>query len=95
LDDLPRLQVYGPRTHDERVGVVSVTVEGIEPQELAAVLDNSFGIETRAGLHCAPGVHRSIGTFAAGGTLRLSVGPFTTEIEIDAAAKALRELAAV
>lgn len=93
LAGLPRLRVYGPKSIEDRVGVVSVTIEDMDPQELAAVLDDSFGIESRAGLHCAPGAHRCLGTFAAGGTLRLSPGPFTTEGEIDAAASALREIA--
>jgi len=65
----------------------------LAPQELAAVLDDSFSIETRAGLHCAPGAHRSLGTFTSGGTLRLSPGAFTTNAEIDAAISALREIA--
>jgi selenocysteine lyase/cysteine desulfurase len=90
---LPRLRVYGPKSVAERVGVVSLTIEGMDPQELAAVLDDSFGIETRAGLHCAPAAHRCLGTFAGGGTLRLSPGAFTTEAEIDAAVSALRQLA--
>ncbi|HUE17443.1 MAG TPA: aminotransferase class V-fold PLP-dependent enzyme [Planctomycetaceae bacterium] len=90
---LPRLRVYGPKSLAERVGVVSLTIEGMDPQELAAVLDDSFGIETRAGLHCAPGAHRCLGTFAGGGTLRLSPGALTTEAEIEAAVSALRQLA--
>jgi cysteine desulfurase/selenocysteine lyase len=87
------LQVFGPQSPEDRVGVVSITLDGIEPQELATILDGSFGIETRAGLHCAPGMHRCLGTFAGGGTLRFSVGPFTTPAEIEAAAAALRAIA--
>jgi cysteine desulfurase/selenocysteine lyase len=93
LGGLPRLRIYGPRSIESRVGVVSVTVEGMDPHELAAVLDETFGIETRAGLHCAPGAHRCLGTLEAGGTLRLSPSAFTTEDEIDATASALREIA--
>jgi cysteine desulfurase/selenocysteine lyase len=93
LADLPRVRIYGPKSIEDRVGVVSVTIEGMDPQELAAVLDDSFGIETRPGLHCAPGVHRCLGTFATGGTLRLSPGVFTTAAEIDATLGALRQLA--
>ena len=87
------LRIYGPQSAEDRVGVVSVTLDGFEPQELATILDGSFGIETRAGLHCAPGVHRCLGTFAGGGTLRFSVGPFTTGTEIEAAATALGSIA--
>jgi cysteine desulfurase family protein len=87
------LRIYGPRSPDERSGVVSITLDGFEPQELAGILDGEFGIETRAGLHCAPGMHRCLGTFDGGGTLRMSVGPFTTAAEIEAAGDALRAVA--
>ena len=94
LAGVPRLKVHGPRSPEARVGVVSITIHGMDVQELAAVLDDSFGIETRAGLHCAPGAHRCLGTFAGGGTLRLSPGPFTTDAQIDAAIAALKQIAA-
>jgi cysteine desulfurase / selenocysteine lyase len=93
LAPIKGLRIYGPQSAEDRVGVVSVTLDGFEPQELATILDGSFGIETRAGLHCAPGVHRCLGTFAGGGTLRFSVGPFTTGAEIEAAATALGSIA--
>jgi cysteine desulfurase / selenocysteine lyase len=93
LAGIKGLRVYGPQSPDDRVGVVSVTLDGFDSQELATVLDGSFGIETRAGLHCAPGMHRCLGTFDGGGTLRMSVGPFTTPTEIDAVAAAFRSLA--
>ncbi|MEX0718203.1 MAG: aminotransferase class V-fold PLP-dependent enzyme [Planctomycetaceae bacterium] len=92
LRALKGIEVPGPASGEERVGVVSVSVPGFEPQVLAAVLDGNFGIETRAGLHCAPGAHRAIGTFDSGGTVRLSPGPFTTTDEIDAALAAFRDI---
>jgi selenocysteine lyase/cysteine desulfurase len=75
------------------VGVVSVAIEDYEPQVLAAILEENFAIQTRAGLHCAPGAHQSIGTLETGGTVRFSTGPFTTTADIDAASAALREIA--
>jgi cysteine desulfurase family protein len=93
LAPIKGLRIYGPRSPEERVGVVSLTLDGFESQELATVLDTSFGIETRAGLHCAPGAHRSLGTFAGGGTLRMSVGPFTTADHVEATLAAFRALA--
>jgi cysteine desulfurase/selenocysteine lyase len=85
--------LYGPREAERRCGVVSFALEGFAPQEVAAVLDEQFGIESRAGLHCAPRMHQTLGTFESGGTVRLSPGPFTTEDEIDAAVDAVRQLA--
>jgi cysteine desulfurase/selenocysteine lyase len=93
LAPIKGLRIYGPQSAEDRVGVVSVTLDGFEPQELATVLDGSFGIETRAGLHCAPGMHRCLGTLEKGGTLRMSVGPLTTAAEIEAAGAAIRAIA--
>jgi selenocysteine lyase/cysteine desulfurase len=50
-------------------------------------------VQARAGLHCAPLAHRALGTLAAGGTLRLSVGPFTAASEVAVAAEAIAESA--
>jgi cysteine desulfurase/selenocysteine lyase len=93
LEVSPQVQVFGPTLLAERVGVVSVKVEGYDPQEIAAVLDASYGIQVRAGLHCAPLVHRAIGTFGSGGTVRFSFSPSNTLEEIDVAASALIEIA--
>jgi cysteine desulfurase family protein len=93
LGSTPQIHVFGPSQLAERVGVVSVRVEGYDPQEIAAVLDASYGIQVRAGLHCAPLVHRAIGSFNGGGTVRFSFNPSNTLDEIDAAAAAMIEIA--
>lgn len=73
------------------VGVVSFVVAGFDPQEMAAILDQDFQIQVRAGLHCAPGAHRSLGTLEGGGTIRVSFGPTTTEDEVDRLLDAMRQ----
>jgi cysteine desulfurase family protein len=93
LTQFAGLDIFGPRDVEQQLGVVSVSLPELEPQIFAALLDENFGLQTRAGLHCAPGVHRCLGTFNRGGTVRLSVGPFTTNAEIDAAVTAIGELA--
>jgi cysteine desulfurase / selenocysteine lyase len=92
LADTRSVRVHGPRDARRQVGTVSVSVEGWEPVDLAAALDGSFGIAARAGLHCAPLAHRTLGTHPAG-TVRFSVGPFTTEEHVDRALAALHALA--
>ncbi len=86
--------LIGPRDAASRVGVVSFQIAGYDPQDVATILDESFGIEVRAGLHCAPLIHAAIGTKAGGGTVRASVGAFTTAGDISALIDALRELTA-
>lgn len=93
LEEVTGLKVYGPKDASDRVGVVSVGIDGLNPQEAASILDENFRIETRAGFHCAPRMHQSLGTDARGGTLRLSIGAFTTPAEVDAAIAALRDVA--
>ena len=73
--------------------MVSFTLDGWEPAEIGAILDQSFEIACRTGLHCAPDACRTIGAFPQG-TVRFSPGPFTTADEIDAAIAAVTEIAA-
>jgi cysteine desulfurase family protein len=95
LADDNRIDLHGPAPMPAapRTGVVSLQVRGHEPEEVAAILDTSFSIAVRAGLHCAPGAHRFLDTFPSG-TVRVSPGPFNTIEEIDALVAALREIAA-
>ena len=82
---------WDPATH---VGALSLIVpEGLTPQDLGSILDVSFEIAVRPGLHCAPYIHRALGTFPDG-TLRLSPGPFTTAEQIDRFLEALAEITA-
>jgi cysteine desulfurase / selenocysteine lyase len=87
--DVPGLTVYGPGDVDKRIGVFSVSVEGYEPAELAAVLESESGLLTRPGLHCAPLAHKAIGSFELGGTTRFSFGPFITTEDVEYAAEQL------
>ena len=93
LTSLPSVHLFAAdESGDHSVGVLSLTLAGFDPQDAAAILDETFDIQTRAGLHCAPGAHRSLGTLSSGGTLRVSVGPSTTTEEIERFAAAMREL---
>lgn len=78
---LPKITLYGPSRPDERSGVLSFTVAGLDSSALAFSLDRNFDIAVRAGLHCAPQAHRTLGTYPSG-TVRVSPGWFTTHDEI-------------
>jgi cysteine desulfurase family protein len=92
LDNLPGVRMVGPPIGAPRVGLLAITVDGYDPRELAALLDANFGIQVRAGLHCAPRIHKQLGAWPTG-TGRFSIGPFNTEEHIDAAIAAVREAA--
>ena len=57
------------------------------------MLDVDYNIACRTGLQCAPFVHQHLGTELIHGTVRLSIGPFTLESDVDAAIQAIQEIA--
>lgn len=76
LERLPGMQVYAPPKGEPWCGIVSFTLEGIQPQAIEAAL-GAKGIAVRAGLHCAPWAHKWLGTVEGGGTVRTSLGYFS------------------
>lgn len=92
LEGLRGLHLLGPRDAAKQVGVVSLTVDEISPQDLATTLDQVYRIQVRSGLHCAPLMHRALGTLSGGGAVRLSLGPFNTSDEIAATVAAMERI---
>lgn len=64
---------------------------GRELSQVAWELDETYGIMTRVGLHCAPAAHRTLGPIPPG-TIRFSFGWWNTEEEVDTALRALEEI---
>ena len=89
---VPGLRVHGPLDPAMKCGTVSFTMNGASSSEVALLLDESFGVMARAGLHCAPAAHKTLGTFPTG-TVRFSFSWFNTEAEVDTAARALHDIA--
>ena len=71
--------------------VISFNIQGYEPGEVGAILDQMFDIKVRAGLHCAPAAHKTIGTYPFG-TVRLGPGYFNTVEEIDLTLEAVKKM---
>jgi len=93
LSQIPAIRVYGPQDARRQVGVVSIGVQGVRPGEVAYVLDEVYSINVRAGLHCSPCAHRTIGTLDQG-TLRISLGYFNSREHVEDLVGALGEIAA-
>jgi cysteine desulfurase family protein len=91
LQELPGFEVFGHTDATRRVGTLSFRCEVLPAPELAGVLDQSFDIAVRPGLHCAPYIHKALGT-APDGLVRVSVGPFNTPADIDQLIAALQEI---
>lgn len=85
------LRIYGPRDVHQKVPVFSVNMASVHPSHLAATLEECFGVMVRAGLHCSPSGHRTIGTFPDG-TVRISFGPLHEETHILRTVDALKEV---
>lgn len=84
--------VYGPPHGHERAPLVTFNIGELPSGDVAARLDREYDIACRAGLHCAPGAHRALGTLKQG-VVRMSPGPFNSESEIDDALGAVAQLA--
>jgi cysteine desulfurase/selenocysteine lyase len=83
--------VFGHRDLSRRVGTLSFRSEALAAPEIGGILDQAFEIAVRPGLHCAPYIHRALGTFPDG-AVRVSTGPFSSEDDIDRLAGALKEI---
>jgi cysteine desulfurase family protein len=71
LEHLPGVSVYAPPKQESWCGILSFTIEGVQPQAIEATLGAKH-IAVRAGLHCAPWAHRWLGMMESGGTVRVS-----------------------
>lgn len=88
---LEGVTVHSP-AETPNAGIVSFAIDGVDSREAATILDQSFGVQCRAGFHCAPLVHKAYGTAESGGSLRLSPGPFTKDSDIETAIEAVQQL---
>lgn len=92
LRSMPGVTVYTPEEEARRLAVVSFRMEGWDPADIGVVLDQSFGIACRTGVHCAPDAIRTIGAWPEG-TVRLSPGYFNTREEIEGCLRAIAQVA--
>jgi cysteine desulfurase family protein len=92
LESDSRFTVYGSTDMDRHVHVLSFNIQDKDPSEVGLILDQSFGIAVRTGLHCAAPIHRIMGTHPSG-MVRVSPGPMTTEDDIRAFVDALKQIA--
>ncbi|WP_333871643.1 aminotransferase class V-fold PLP-dependent enzyme, partial [Desulforamulus putei] len=87
------LHIYGPEDMEKRVPVVSFRIDGYKAGQVGNLLDKEYNIACRAGLHCAPDAHRTLGTFEEK-LVRFSFSYFNKPEEVDFALHALGKIAA-
>lgn len=84
--------IYGDFSSFNRAPIVSLNVRDYDSSQVSDVLMEEYGIATRPGAHCAPRLHRALGTVQQG-AVRFSFSHFNTEAEVDAAIAAIWEVA--
>ena len=89
---IPGVVVYGDFSSRSRCAIVSLNVRDYDSGEVSDALSSQYGIATRPGAHCAPLMHKALGTVKQG-AVRFSFSPYNTKEEIKIAVSALRELA--
>ena len=92
VQQIPGITVYGDFSTPNRCAIVSLNVRDYDSGEVSDALSSQYGIATRPGAHCAPLMHKALGTVEQG-AVRFSFSHYNTKEEINIAVSALRELA--
>lgn len=92
--EIGNVRLYCCDTLENHLSTLMINIDGLDAGDAGIMLDVSYNIATRTGLHCAPLVHTQLGTVAMHGGVRFSIGAFNTEEQVDAAIEAVRKIAA-
>lgn len=91
LQSIDGINIVGKQNIQDRTAVVSITIDGMDPANIAYELESTYHIMTRVGLHCAPRAHQTLGTYPEG-TVRVSFGYANTLKDVEAALLALNTI---
>ena len=84
--------VYGVEDEDKHIGVISFNIDGYMAEDIGNILDADFDIAVRTGYHCTPLIHNYLDDKQYLGTVRIGLGQFNSEEDIDELINALEEL---
>jgi len=91
IKDIHNIKIYGDFSGTERCPIVTINLGEYDSSDVSDELFVTYGISTRPGAHCAPLMHKALGTVEQG-AVRFSFSHYNTEEEVDTAIAALREL---
>ena len=91
LENNPEIIIYGTKTLKNKEPLICFNIKGMPCEDAGYILENSFGIILRSGLHCAPLIHKRIGSYPKG-ALRLSPSCFNTKDEVEKLIKAIDQI---
>ncbi len=87
------VRLYCCDTLENHLSTFMINIDGLDAGDVGMMLDVDHNIATRTGLHCAPLVHRQLGTVAIHGGVRFSIGAFNTQEQVDKAIAAVAAIA--
>ena len=90
---IPGVRLYCCDSLENHTATFALNIEGLSAGEAGVRLDLKHNIAVRTGLHCAPLVHRQMGTDKIHGSIRFSLGPFNTQEHVETAIQAIAEVA--
>ena len=91
LSGIEDVELYIPDLKSHR-NIVSFNIKNYKSEDIGMILDDDFGIAVRTGYHCAPFIHKWLKDDKNLGTVRVGIGKFNTEDDIDALLDAVREI---
>jgi cysteine desulfurase/selenocysteine lyase len=95
IESIDTVTTYCAESTDNHNAVLSFNIKNFEAGDVGTMLDVDYNIACRTGLQCAPKVHVGLGTDKTHGTVRMSIGAFNTEEDIDKAIQAVKEIAEI
>jgi cysteine desulfurase family protein len=94
LAAIPGVTLYCQDDLTNHIAVLAFNIEGMEAADVGTMIDVDHNIACRTGLHCAPLVHKQLGTAEIHGSVRFGIGPFNTDEHIEVAIESIRETVA-
>ena len=92
LASIERVRVFDASCEEDRLPTISFAIGGMDAEQAGFTLSESFGIQCRSGLHCAPLIHEYLGSLPDG-TVRFSASFANTSEDIEYAIDSVRRLA--
>ena len=92
LSSNSNITIFGTNSQKSGYGIVSFVIEGYDSNDVGSILDDEFDIAVRTGYHCAPYIHDYLRDIHYAGTVRVGIGPFNTDQDIDDLIESLESL---
>ena len=93
LQKIQGIHTYFPQDKEKRSGICSFTIEGYSSDDVGMLLDEDYHIAVRTGYQCVPLIHKYLKDEKYGGVIRVGIGRFTKQSELEILINAIEEIA--